>query len=205
MSIRSLAWAGVSVAASCAAFAALLPVTGWLLVAHSMELTMLIGAWGSLSLVAVLVAGRLVFGRWLRVSPAALVVGCAGVGIAAVLEFLLVEWTSARFGYPDPDFVGWTAWLFALVVAVAMAAVAAIVAPPDRRLLPRLATIASAVLTLLVVALNARGLSDGIDADSWPLAVLVGLAGLYSVVAAAVALIQPVPIEPPPSARSLQN
>ena len=201
MSIRSLAWAGLSVAASCVAFAMLLPVTGWLALPHSVEVTILTGAWGALSLVAVLLSARLVFGRWLPVGPPALVIGVTGVGIATMLEFALLEWTRARFGYPDPDFVGWTAWLFALLVLLAMAALASFVAPLGGASVPRMATIVAAAAAILLVALNVRGLGDGIDADSWPLALLVGLAGLYAVSAAVLAFRPRAPAGPPEARR----
>lgn len=148
---------------------------------HLLDLTLLSIIWGALSLAGVVVGGRLVLGAWLPVRWSALTVAALGIGLSAAVSVALNQWQVERFGYPDPDLVGWTFGLFAVLVGVGTAGFGVFIAPPRARIWPMLATSAGMALTLLIVAVNLPGLADGIERQSWPLAVLIAASGLYAV------------------------
>lgn len=136
--------------------------------------------WGALSIGGVLLAGRLTFGRWLPVAPGMVAVPCAGLLLAAALELALHAWAHARFGYYDAEMIGWTAGLSFVLVLVAIALFGVLVAPRGASTPPMLALALSAGLVALVAVSNVGGALDGIPMDSWPLAVMVGLATAYA-------------------------
>lgn len=136
--------------------------------------------WGVLSLIGVLVAARLVFGAWLRPPPLALVVAGVGIGLSAVLNVVLLQWETARFGYVEPELVGLTAGLFAVLIGLSVAAFGAFLVP--RRLIGwPLAMVALGFAGVAIIVLsNVPGLANGIGLDSWPLALCVALSGVYA-------------------------
>jgi hypothetical protein len=185
---RGLAWAALSLALFVAAFLAVFPILAAMRVfgevPHLAQMALWSLSWGILSVLGVLVAARVAFGAWLRPGPVALGVAAVGISLSAALHIVLQQWELARFGYPDPDYVGWTGLLFAVLVALAVAAFGAFLVP--RRFIGW--AVAAVLLgfagTALVVASNVPGLSDGVRPESWPLAVVIGLCGLYALVTA---------------------
>lgn len=134
---------------------------------------------GSLSLAASIGIGRLIFGRRFRVAPLDFVVPAIGLALAIAIELALHGWAQARYSYYDWDFVRWTAGLSALVVVTAVATFGVLIAPSRSSIAPRTWQVVGASLVLLIVASNVPGLGDGIEPESWPLAVLIGLSALY--------------------------
>jgi Na+-transporting NADH:ubiquinone oxidoreductase subunit NqrB len=137
--------------------------------------------WGTLSTCAVLLAARLVFGKWLRVTVASLLVAGLGIGLAAAVNYVLQRWELQRFGLTEPEFVGITAGLFAVLVGVAVAAFGVLVAQRPAAIWPYVAVVAGGSIALLIVFSNVPGLRDGIEIESWWLAVCVGGSALYLV------------------------
>jgi hypothetical protein len=146
--------------------------------------------WGALALTGVLLAGRLAFGRWLSVGAIALVVAVAGIGLSAVVNVVLQQWAIARFGQMDADLIGWTAGLFAVLIGVAVAAFGVFIAPRDAVRWPLAGVLFGFALTAVIVATNVPGLSDGIDPESWPLAIWLGLSGLYAAIVTIASLVK---------------
>ena len=146
---------------------------------------LLIGAFG---IGAVLVAGRVAFGSWLDARPRHLVLPAAGVTLAIGVELALHEWATLSFGYYDWDIIGLTAGLSFAVVLIAVAWFGALVAPPGADAPPRIGLGLSAIPVFLVVVSNVPGLGDGIGPNSWPLALLVGLAAIYAAGAVVISL-----------------
>ena len=142
---------------------------------------LLISLFGSL---AALASARLVFGRWPAVPPVAILVAGVGVALAIAVELALHEWARVRFGsYYDPDMVGWTAGLAYALALSAAVSFAVLIAPHGAAEPPLLGAIGLAVPIWLAVGLNVPGLLDGIELESWPLAILVGLSGVYALAA----------------------
>jgi hypothetical protein len=136
--------------------------------------------WGALAMTGVMMAGRLAFGRWLRVGATAIVVAVVGIGLSAVVNVVLQQWAIARFGSMDADYIGWTAGVFALLVGLAVAAFGVFVAPRDAAQWPLAFVVVGFGLTTLIVAANVPGLANGIDPHSWPLAIWLVISGLYA-------------------------
>jgi hypothetical protein len=145
------------------------------------DLAMLLGLFGILAAGGALAAARLAFGRWLAVGPNDAIVPLIGLVLAMAVELGLHAWTRARFGTYDWDIVGWTAGLSFLLIALAVATFASSVAPRGGALPPLLAQVAAAMLVGLIVLSNVGGTTDGIEPESVPLAVLVGLSAVYAV------------------------
>lgn len=128
--------------------------------------------WGALTAVpAAWIGGRLVPGhRFKRSGALALLVGLT---LAAATMFTLHEWTRARFGYFDSDFVGWAFFAAPAVVAVALCAWAALSIPRGSRgpLLVLLILAAIGFVAALVPSIG--GLADGLDPRSLGLAAIL--------------------------------
>lgn len=139
---------------------------------------LLMGAFG---MGAVLVAGRVAFGRWLSVRSGQVVLPAIGIGIGIGVELALHEWARLSIGYYDVDFIGWTAALSFSVVLVAVAWFGVTVAPPGATAPPRIGLGLSALIVVLIVLSNVPGLDDGIGSNSWPLAFLVGASALFAI------------------------
>lgn len=185
---RGLTWAALSFVFFVAALLAVLPFTAALRLVwdtpHLVEMAAWSPIWGVLSVLGVLLAAQLALGAWLR--PPLLAVGVAafGIGLSAVLNVVLQQWEVARFGITEPELVGPTAGLFAVLIGLAVAAFGALIAP--RRLIgwPLAAFALGFVGVAIIVLSNIPGLDDGIGAESWPLAICVGLAGVYALATA---------------------
>jgi hypothetical protein len=181
---RGLTWAALSFSGFVASFFAVLPfIVAIQLVWDAPHLAQM-GAWsliwGVLSVLGVLVAARLAFGAWLRPRPIGVALAAVGIGLSAVLNVALQQWEIARFGITEPELVGLTAGLFAVLVGLSVAAFGAFLVP--RRLMGwPLAMVALGFAGVAIIVLsNLPGLADGIATGSWPLAICVGLAGLYA-------------------------
>ena len=185
---RGVAWAALSLVFFVAALFAVLPVIAAMqLVWNAPHLAQMAAwgpAWGILAVVGVLLAAQLVLGARLRPSPIAIGVAAVGIGLSSVLNVVLQQWEITRFGITEPELVGPTAGLFAVLIGLAVAAFGALIAP--RRVIGwPLAAVALAFLGVaLIVVSNLPGLADGIAAESWPLAIWVGLSGAYALVVA---------------------
>lgn len=189
---RGLVWAALSFATYVVALFATLPilaVVNWFSdLPHLTEMAAWSVVWGGLSLIGVLVAARLAFGAWLPVHPPSVLIAVVGVALSAVVHVVLQEWEIALFGVPEPEYVGWTAGLFAVLVGLAVAAFGAFLAPKPVIAWPVSAVLLGAAGVAFIVLTNIPGLRDGIGNDSWPLAIWVGLSGLYALVAVGAAL-----------------
>jgi hypothetical protein len=128
------------------------------------------------------------FGAWLKVNRLGVGVAAIGIVLSATVHVVLQEWQIARFGYPEPELVGWTAGLFAVLVGLSVAAFGALIAPKQVVHWPLAAALAGAAGVGLIVLTNVPGLSDGIADDSWPLAVWVGMSALYALGTAGLAV-----------------
>lgn len=135
--------------------------------------------WGGLSLIGVFMAARLAFGSWLPLHPVGLSVAAIGIALSAIVHVVLQQWEIARFGVPEPEYVGWTAGLFAILIGLAVAVFGAYLAPKQVIGWPLTAVLLGSAAVAFIVLSNILGLSDGIADDSWPLAIWVGVSGLY--------------------------
>jgi hypothetical protein len=191
---RGLAWAALSFVAFVAALFAVLPVLAaaqlFSGIPHLVQMAMWSVIWGALSIGGVLLAGRVAFGHRLSISPIAIVLAGAGVALSAIVHVVLQQWEIQRFGYVEPDNVGFMAGLFAVLIGLATAAFATMVAPRGVRAWPAAATIAGALGVLAVAVLNVPGLDDGLAPQSSPLAIWLGLSVVYAMVVATVALLR---------------
>lgn len=147
------------------------------------ELAVLLGLFGTFAAGGALAAARLVFGRWPVVARRHVVAPLVGLALAIAVELGLHAWAAARWGYYDWDMIGWTAALSFMLVALAVATLAVLVAPRGSALPPLLAQVAAAMLVALIVLSNVGGITNGVEPESWPLAILVGLSTAYGVVA----------------------
>jgi hypothetical protein len=146
------------------------------------ELAVLLGLYGILAASGALAAARLVFRRWPAVGARDAIVPLIGLALAMAVELGLHAWTTSRFTYYDWDMVGWTALLSFMLVALAVATLAVLVAPRGSALPPLVAQVAGAMLVGLIVLSNVGGITDGVEPESWPLAILVGLSAVYAAV-----------------------
>jgi len=102
-----------------------------------------------------------------------------GIGLSAVVHVVLQQWEIERFGYPDPEFVGWTAALFGVLIGQATAHFGSQIAPRKSRGWPTAATVVGAAIGSLIVVSNLPGLEDGIRPESVPLAIWIAASGVY--------------------------
>ena len=192
--MRGLAWALVSLILFLGALVATLPLVSVpasaLGIDHLVEMGAWPVVWGALSLIGTLVAARVVFGAWLRVTPAALALAVTGIGQSAAVNVVLQRWELYRFGVTEPEFVGITAGLFAVLVGLAVATFGVLVAPRSAVIWPWLAVVVCSGLATLIVFSNVPGLRDGIELESWWLATCIGASGLYAVGTLALATVR---------------
>lgn len=186
--VRGLAWASLSLVFFAAALFAALPLLAAANLVwdapHLAQMAIWSPVWGILSILGVLVAAQLALGAWLRPPATAIGIAAVGIGLSAIVNVVLQQWETIRFGITEPELVGLTAGLFAVLIGVAVAGFAAFVAP--RRVIgwPLAAVGLGVGGVVIIVASNLPGLADGIGADSWPLAIWVGLSGVYAVLVA---------------------
>jgi hypothetical protein len=110
-----------------------------------------------------------------------------GLVIAAVADFLSMEFVRERFGYYDPEMAGWAGLAPAGLVAVALAAWATLSLPADRAASLAALTAATGLILVLILQPSLPGLSDGIDPSSLPLVIALGLGVTYAALAFIVA------------------
>lgn len=183
---RGLAWASLSLVFFVAALFAALPLLAAVNLVwdapHLAEMAIWSPIWGILSILGVLLAAQLALGAWLRPPPIAIGIAAVGLVLSAVVNVVLQQWEITRFGITEPELVGPTAALFAVLTGLAVAAFGAFLAP--RRLIgwPLAAVVLGFLGVAVIVASNLPGLSDGIAAESGPLAIWVGISGLYGLV-----------------------
>lgn len=191
---RALTWSALSLLGFVAAAFAVFPVSMVLRLfvetTHSLDMALWSVVWTVSGAAAVLIAGRVAFMAWPRVGAAALAAAGTGAAVSVGVHLALQSWAAARFGYFDPDFIGWTAGLFALLVGLATAAFGVFVAPRGAAGWPLVFVILGFAGVVFVLASNLPGLADGLGPDSWPLAAWLGASGLYAAVVTAACLIQ---------------
>lgn len=185
---RGLTWAALSFVFFAAALVAVLPVIAALKLVwdapHLVQMAAWSPIWGVLSVLGVLVAAQLALGAWLRPPAVAIGVAAVGIGLSAVLNVVLQQWEMTRFGITEPELVGLTAGLFAMLIGLSVAAFGALLVPRQLIGWPLAAVALGFVGVAIIVLSNFPGLGDGISAESWPLAICVGLSGLYALVTA---------------------
>jgi hypothetical protein len=145
------------------------------------DLAALYGLMALLGLVAVLASVRLAFGSWPRFNGRQLVLPIVGTVIAIAQELALHEWARIRIGGYEFDVFMPTAVLAWASLAVAVGTFAAHIAPRRAVFVPLLGTSAMAGSVLIITLMNVPGLVDGIHAESWPLAILIGVSAIYAV------------------------
>jgi hypothetical protein len=183
-SVAGLTWTVLSLALFVAAAFGVFPVSMVLRLfvetTHALDMTLWSMVWAALAALGVLVAARVAFGTWPRVGPGGLAVVAIGTALSVGTHLTLQSWAEARFGYYDPDFIGWTAGLFAILVGLATAAFGVMVAPRGAAAWPLAFVLLGSAGVALVLAGNLPGLADGLAPDSWPLAAWLGASGLYA-------------------------
>lgn len=183
-SVDGLLWTVLSLALFVAAAFGVFPVSIFVRLfvetTHSLDMALWSVVWVALGSLGVLVAARIAFGLWPRVAVGALVVVAFGTALSVGTHLTLQSWAEARFGYYDPDFIGWTAGLFAVLVGLATAAFGVFVGPRGSAAWPLAFVLLGSAGVALVLAGNLPGLADGLAPDSWPLAAWLGASGLYA-------------------------
>lgn len=107
-----------------------------------------------------------------------------GVVLASLTTFLVQEFVRARFVWFDPEYAGFTIFTAPAIVAIGLAGWATIAVPREAGRVPA-ATALLAVMGLAISLLpSIEGARDGIDADSIPLVVVLGLDVAYATVVA---------------------
>jgi len=184
---RGLAWAALSFVLFVAALFAIFPVLAAIRLfgdtPHLAEMAAWSLIWGGLSLLGVLMAARIAFGAWLMPSSTGIAIAAVGITLSAVVNVVMQQWQIGWLGYVDPDFLGWNAGLFALLVGLAVAAFAAFLVP--RRVIgwPVVAVLLGCLGVAGVMATNIPRLADGIPSTSWPLVIWTSLSALYALTA----------------------
>jgi hypothetical protein len=190
----SAVWAALSLALFCASSLGVFAINTVMRlftdVPHLFEMAEWSVVWGALAVVGVLAAGRLAFGRWLPVSMTALTVAASGTVLSAVFHVVLQQWALTRFGEMDADLIGWTAGLFAVLLGISTSAFGVLVAPRGSAAWPLAFVLTGSAMTAFIVLANVPGLGDGIDPESWPLAIWLGLSGLYGAVVSLIAVMR---------------
>jgi len=191
---RALTWSALSLVGFGAAAFAIFPVSMALRLfvetTHSLDMALWSVVWSVFGAAAVLIAGRVAFTVWLRAGAAAVAIVVIGTLLSVGVHLTLQSWAAVRFGYFDPDFIGWTAVLFALLVGLATAAFGVFVAPRGAVAWPLTFVLLGSAGVMLVLAANLPGLSDGLAPDSRPLAGWLGASGLYAALVTAACLIR---------------
>lgn len=144
------------------------------------DLAFLNATMGITGLAAVMAVARAVFGSWPRVSALALMVALVGIGLAIAQELALHEWARVHVGQYEFDHVFPTALLSWATIGVAVTAFAALVAPRAAVLPPSIGLWLAAGWVWLVTLSNVPGALDGIEPESWLLAILIGMSAVYA-------------------------
>ncbi|MEO6058872.1 MAG: hypothetical protein ABIQ05_02705 [Candidatus Limnocylindria bacterium] len=136
-------------------------------------------AWVAASGPLALATARMTLGSWPRAHPLAWVVLLTGALVSAGHIVVLGDWSIARFGFVETDYLWPTSLLFAVVGGTAAAGFGVQVAPRWAVRAPLLAAGGGLVLGACIVSSNIPGLSDGLEPYSWPLAGWTAAAALY--------------------------
>jgi hypothetical protein len=183
-------WAALSFIAWLATYGLALPLAGVFspdLAGLRWDLAIVHVVNGIVSLALVYWIGRGLIGpAGVRFHLGALVLPGIAIGLAAAVDLALHAWAVARFGYFDSDLIWWTAGLSSLVMLAGLALFGIGVAHGRAAVPPACAAVLLAAGILLVGWSNVPGLADGLPAESWPLAIAVGLSAVYAIVAGAI-------------------
>jgi hypothetical protein len=183
---RGLTWAALSFTLFIAALLAIFPILAALRlfgeIPHLAQMALWSLSWGVLSVLGVLVAAQLVFGAWLRPRPLGVGIAAVGIGLSAVLNVVLQQWQISSIGFVDPDYLGVTAGLFAVLIGLAVAGFAAFLVPKQLIGWPLAAVMLGSLGVAVIVLSNAPALQDGIGPNGWALAICVGLSGVYALI-----------------------
>jgi len=144
--------------------------------------------WGVIAIVGCLGAAELALSVRPQITLAAAGAALAGLALATATQVVLFDWSVARFGVLDSDFVGPTAGMFALLVAMATASFATFIAPASVVAWPAVVTMITGALAVAVGASNVPGLGDGIGPGGLPLAAVLASDALYAVALVVAAL-----------------
>jgi len=180
--LRALAWGLLSFVGFIATVSALVWPIGRLQEAglpHAFTLGLWALAWVLASGVLAFLAGRVALGTWLDVRASAWLVLLVGALLSGAHLWVLADWAIARYGASDPDYIGSTILLFAVVAGVAVAGFGVQVSPRWAAWSPLAAVVGGAVMGIAILLTNVPGLADGLAADSGPLAAATVAAGLY--------------------------
>jgi hypothetical protein len=109
----------------------------------------------------------------------AIIVVAAGAVAAAVAEAGVASWAYLKFGRVEPELLG-VSLLLPLPIALLSAATAAwlLTRAPARRLAAGGVAVSGAIFGVMAL-LDTRGLADGLEEWSWPLAVSYAAAGAF--------------------------
>jgi hypothetical protein len=139
----------------------ILAVVNWFTdLQHLAEMAIWSVVWGGLSLIGVLVAGRVAFDAWLPLHPVGLTIAAVGVALSAIVHVVLQQWAIGRFGVPEAEYVGWTAGLFAVLIGIAVAVFGTFVAHKPVIGWPLSAVLLGAAGVAFVLLTNMPGLGD---------------------------------------------
>lgn len=144
------------------------------------DLAFLNATMGVLGLVTVLGVARVVFGCWPSAKAWHVAVAIVGFVISISEELVLHEWAEVHIGQYEFDYVAPTAVLSWTTILVAVTAFATLVAPRGAALPPTLGLWAAGAFVGVVTLMNVPGLRDGIEPESWTLAILIGLSAVYA-------------------------
>ena len=181
--IRILAWGVLSLINCIAALLLLVWPIGQLVRLFDAPHPEVLGLWAFAWVLAsgplALAAARMTLGSWPRAHPMAWVVLLMGALVSAGHIVVLGDWSIARFGFVETDYLWPMSLLFAVVGGMAVAGFGVQVAPRWAVRAPLLAAGGGLVLGALIVSSNIPGLSDGLEPYSWPLAGWTAAAALY--------------------------
>ena len=181
--VRGLGWGVLSLISCIAALLLLVWPIGQLVnlfnAPHPEVLGLWAFAWVAVSGPLTLATARVALGSWPGAHPMAWVVLLIGAVVSAGHIVVLGNWSIARFGFVEPDYLWPTSLLFAVVGGMAVAGFGAQVAPRWAVRAPLLAAGGGVLLCVWIVSANVPGLSDGLQPYSWPLAGWTTAAALY--------------------------
>lgn len=183
LGVRALGWGVLSLVGFIASFMSLVWPIGQLMnvfgLPHPAALGLFAISWVLAGGLLALVAARFAFGAWCTVRPTAWLVLLVGAALSAAQTVVLTDWTIARFGYNESDFVGPTSFLWAVVAGVAVSGFGVQVAPRWTVWSPLVLAAGGTALGATVVLLNLPGLADGLAAESVLLATVTAAVAVY--------------------------
>lgn len=157
---------------------------------HGLVLAAHVALWGIIAGSVVVATGRIVLPESRPLGSRNVFVFGLGVTLAAGTELALHEWARSRFAYFEPQLVGITSLLPAVILAHACLWAAAAVATRAWRALPVVGIGATSLAIFVIVAANVPGAGDGIRPGSVPLASAIAVSIAYVALTSAIALAQ---------------